>query len=730
LEAVELLLSLGADLLAVPQASRKSSRARSTTSSRNGISANMFSSVQSGVSEMPSFKPDRNTMPFSCGAVSAALLYPTATTRRAMMTHMVWHLVSGQIVSKRNADGNTGMSPETALEDLIRSEPEVMAGVGRTGDTPLLAAARAAQYGLASTLVRNRANPNALGADGASPLILAAAGGDGPLAEVLLTHGADMFAATAAGLTAFDAALEGGHRNVVQLLQAKDVHKAASDGNEEAIQVALDHGVDPNAMDPKTGCSLLVVAVQKGLNGMCQMLLQRKADPGQEAAGFTPVYVAAQKGHIEVVYSLVAASADCNVAIASGELPLNTALKCKKQRLALVSALVQAKAEVNLANKKGVLPLLVAVESKSDQGVIDVLLGAGADVQCLNIEGLSMLHQVCKKITAASLVSVQNLLKLKCPPDIRHRESGVTPLQAASGMPKGSDVVAALLAARADVNDVPSPGESGIRYTALQVAVAAGMRDTVKVLLGASGLDTAVAGDRAGEAVTALDLTTDDELIHAIEHVADSQGVERGSRRIATLVASALSANQVEEVGKIHEEGTNDDEEPGLQLERDLLSPRSRAATFPLPSRDVQEIASGARVSLAESPKRQHRSSVEIPPSFNIAKQSPTTPRATEVAAPVAGDSVATADCVGSAEAQAADASGRTARVCHRVEGGSARETLPSLGDGEGGVGPAAADDELAVEIEVGDMADAPGPGADTPATQLLAPPRRGAPLH
>jgi len=338
--------------------------------------------------------------------------------------------------------------------------------------------------------------------------------------ELLLTHGADMSVATATGLTAFDAALVNKHEEVVRLLQAKDVHRAASTGNVEAVKGALTHGVDPNSVDPKTGCSLLLTAAQKGILELVNVLIDSQADPQQAASGFTPVYVAVQKGHHDVLAGLLAAKADGGVAIGSGELPLIAAMKSKKNRSEMVFALVASGVSCNEPNKKGVFPLLAALEAKVEEPVLDLLTEMGASPTQQAADGCSFLHQICKKPTATSVAVAQQLVALNCPVDVLHGTTGQTALQIASAAKGGKSMIAALLKLGANPTLVPDPGVGGAQLTALQAAVSAGQKDNVLALLQAPNAGLVVEGRSAGEAVTALSLAVQngsDEIVQILE---------------------------------------------------------------------------------------------------------------------------------------------------------------------------------------------------------------------
>ena len=77
-------------------------------------------------------------------------------------------------------------------------------------------------------------------------------------------------------------------------------------------------------------------------------------------SGATPLYVAAQRGHLDVVRTLLEAGADANKASDGGHSPLYFA--AQNGRVDVLSILLQGGADANRPTEIGVTPLLIAAQ--------------------------------------------------------------------------------------------------------------------------------------------------------------------------------------------------------------------------------------------------------------------------------------------------------------------------------------------------------------------------------
>ncbi len=88
------------------------------------------------------------------------------------------------------------------------------------------------------------------------------------------------------------------------------------------VRELIDAGADVNVRN-KYGATPLQMASQNGHTEIVKLLLAAKADVNAaHTNGLTPLWMASQNGHTEIVKLLLAAQADANAAKTNGETPL------------------------------------------------------------------------------------------------------------------------------------------------------------------------------------------------------------------------------------------------------------------------------------------------------------------------------------------------------------------------------------------------------------------------
>jgi ankyrin repeat protein len=188
------------------------------------------------------------------------------------------------------------------------------------------------------------------------------------------------------------------------------IHKAASDGNIEAVKQHLAAGVDVNAWD--------------------------------EDFGWTPLHLAAQRGYKEIIELLLANGADVNARDWSGETPLDWA----------DGETVDLLRKHGGKTKKELNELLNAA-GEGDIKAVKQHLAAGADVNAKDENGWTPLHWAA--ISFDKEVS-EYLITMGADVNAAETVSGMTPLHfAAAGDQK--EIVELLLASGADVNAKDEP---------------------------------------------------------------------------------------------------------------------------------------------------------------------------------------------------------------------------------------------------------------------------------
>ncbi|NWI68607.1 ANR17 protein, partial [Todus mexicanus] len=163
---------------------------------------------------------------------------------------------------------------------------------------------------------------------GISPLMLAAMNGHTAAVKLLLDMGSDINAQIETNRnTALTLACFQGRTEVVSLLldrKANVEHRAktgltplmeaASGGYAEVGRVLLDKGADVNAPPvPSSRDTALTIAADKGHYKFCELLIRAHIDV-RNKKGNTPLWLAANGGHLDVVQLLVQAGADVDAA--------------------------------------------------------------------------------------------------------------------------------------------------------------------------------------------------------------------------------------------------------------------------------------------------------------------------------------------------------------------------------------------------------------------------------
>jgi ankyrin repeat protein len=151
-------------------------------------------------------------------------------------------------------------------------------------------------------------------------------------------------------------------------------------GNISRSRRLIKAGADVNVIN-KYGVTPLFMAAQNGHLEIVILLLKAGADVNiaNKESGISPLWIASQQGHSEIIRMLLKAGADVNVTQkASGITPLWMAAQNGHSRI--VWLMLEAGADVNAAHKEsGITPLWIASQN-GRPWIAKLLLGAGADV--------------------------------------------------------------------------------------------------------------------------------------------------------------------------------------------------------------------------------------------------------------------------------------------------------------------------------------------------------------
>jgi ankyrin repeat protein len=160
---------------------------------------------------------------------------------------------------------------------------------------------------------------------------------------------------------------------------------AVLDNDTTAVVQLLTRGVQVNCRD-QCDWSALHTASWNGSTHLTQLLLSSSADPNIQGPGsITPLCLASQQGHVDIVRLLVTAGATvrCEADIDGSQHVTPLHLAVSKGHLQVVKVLVETGADVesvmSVRGVSGVTPLHLAAEA-GFLDIIDVLLGAGSNV--------------------------------------------------------------------------------------------------------------------------------------------------------------------------------------------------------------------------------------------------------------------------------------------------------------------------------------------------------------
>ncbi|XP_057960363.1 uncharacterized protein LOC131152629 [Malania oleifera] len=171
------------------------------------------------------------------------------------------------------------------------------------GESPLVHAARQGHTATAKYLLECGANPAIPSELGATALHHAAGIGDIELMRFLLSRGVDVDSQSDAGTPLIWAA---GH------------------GQQDAVEVLLEHHADPNA-DTEDNITPLLSTVAAGSLACLELLIQAGANVNITAGGATPLHIAADNGSPDIINCLLKAGADPNAPDEDGQKPIQVA---------------------------------------------------------------------------------------------------------------------------------------------------------------------------------------------------------------------------------------------------------------------------------------------------------------------------------------------------------------------------------------------------------------------
>eukprot|EP00178_Gracilaria_changii_P005447 TRINITY_DN1897_c0_g1_i1.p1 TRINITY_DN1897_c0_g1~~TRINITY_DN1897_c0_g1_i1.p1 ORF type:complete len:1019 (-),score=148.56 TRINITY_DN1897_c0_g1_i1:8974-12030(-) len=347
------------------------------------------------------------------------------------------------------------------------------------------------------------ADPNKTNHDGVAPLHLICSNGSGEMARVLLEGGANANVVRGDGLTPLHIACDSGHEGVAKIL--------------------LEHNCDVDKVVPQggrySGFTPMMFAARLGNAEIVGMLISTKASLDfAKADGFTALHLAALNGNTMSCKLLVEGGANCSLPDENGYLPLQ--LATRHQHFDVVSTLLEAKVDADCSGPQGLTALHIAC-FLGDARLIWLLIRSGASVNKINKDKATPLHIAAGR--EQGRVSMQLLMANGADLEVLDNE-GDTPLHNAcyKGLYQNVRLLLRRGAKSSPANDK--------QLTPLHLAAETGSEETVEALL------------KYGADVSARDMNRKTPYRVASE---------RGHQKVMTIIyrSMATSLNEITEVG-------------------------------------------------------------------------------------------------------------------------------------------------------------------------------------
>ena len=252
---------------------------------------------------------------------------------------------------------------------------------------------------------------------------------------------------------------------------------ASKKGMEDIVRALLENHTNPDTQN-RDGTRPIHAACDFGFVKIVEYLLDHGCDPSCQVpatapnAGFTPLMLAARRGHSEIITVLHNYGVDMDTQKEDGYSALH--LTALNGHIEALKALLMADANTELTEQNGFSPLHVAVRNQQFDASTALLTG-GSDPRALGPSGLSALHfasHVCDSR------SIWLLIQCGVPVSIVD-ENEATALHYCSRQQRGQSCIQLLLTCGGIIDAIDTDGDTPL-HCACQTAIIPNVRILLK----------------------------------------------------------------------------------------------------------------------------------------------------------------------------------------------------------------------------------------------------------